>query len=145
MKRNRINRPRFNLKEPKAKTSFVYLIFILPNRKRFKYSTGKKVVVKYWDKSTGFVKESLKYVEGQEINLYLRTLQNQFIEILKLYPDLEPAKIKQKLDKFNGLTVDRQIAESTLIDFADQYIKTCLLYTSPSPRDQRGSRMPSSA
>ena len=24
-------------------------------------------------------------------------------------------------------------------------IKDCLLYTSPSPRDQRGSRMPSSA
>ena len=24
-------------------------------------------------------------------------------------------------------------------------LKTCLLYTSPSPRDQRGSRMPSSA
>ena len=27
----------------------------------------------------------------------------------------------------------------------DQRIATCLLYTSPSPRDQRGSRMPSSA
>ena len=26
-----------------------------------------------------------------------------------------------------------------------QILKTCLLYTSPSPRDQRGSRMPSSA
>ena len=26
-----------------------------------------------------------------------------------------------------------------------QQLKTCLLYTSPSPRDQRGSRMPSSA
>ena len=25
------------------------------------------------------------------------------------------------------------------------HIKACLLYTSPSPRDQRGSRMPSSA
>ena len=24
-------------------------------------------------------------------------------------------------------------------------VRTCLLYTSPSPRDQRGSRMPSSA
>ena len=24
-------------------------------------------------------------------------------------------------------------------------LKSCLLYTSPSPRDQRGSRMPSSA
>ena len=26
-----------------------------------------------------------------------------------------------------------------------KHIKNCLLYTSPSPRDQRGSRMPSSA
>ena len=30
------------------------------------------------------------------------------------------------------------------IDFQDMYYY-CLLYTSPSPRDQRGSRMPSSA
>ena len=29
-------------------------------------------------------------------------------------------------------------------DIAD-WVKVCLLYTSPSPRDQRGSRMPSSA
>ena len=28
---------------------------------------------------------------------------------------------------------------------AVQHAKACLLYTSPSPRDQRGSRMPSSA
>ena len=28
---------------------------------------------------------------------------------------------------------------------ANPGIKLCLLYTSPSPRDQRGSRMPSSA
>ena len=27
----------------------------------------------------------------------------------------------------------------------DNHSRTCLLYTSPSPRDQRGSRMPSSA
>ena len=27
----------------------------------------------------------------------------------------------------------------------DTVVNTCLLYTSPSPRDQRGSRMPSSA
>ena len=29
--------------------------------------------------------------------------------------------------------------------FSGQYHMSCLLYTSPSPRDQRGSRMPSSA
>ena len=31
-----------------------------------------------------------------------------------------------------------------LLDLAAQ-VNPCLLYTSPSPRDQRGSRMPSSA
>ena len=31
------------------------------------------------------------------------------------------------------------------IDFSDKLTIFCLLYTSPSPRDQRGSRMPSSA
>ena len=30
-------------------------------------------------------------------------------------------------------------------NYSDQQYKDCLLYTSPSPRDQRGSRMPSSA
>ena len=33
---------------------------------------------------------------------------------------------------------------STMIGHMKLY-KSCLLYTSPSPRDQRGSRMPSSA
>ena len=32
-----------------------------------------------------------------------------------------------------------------LLDRGFQVLLTCLLYTSPSPRDQRGSRMPSSA
>ena len=31
-----------------------------------------------------------------------------------------------------------------LANFSEQFV-LCLLYTSPSPRDQRGSRMPSSA
>ena len=54
------------------------------------------------------------------------------------------------------LDLDVAGAETMLLSWPDgvnrQYyeamvsvIKTCLLYTSPSPRDQRGSRMPSSA
>ena len=35
--------------------------------------------------------------------------------------------------------------ESCVIDDGHGNRKNCLLYTSPSPRDQRGSRMPSSA
>ena len=34
---------------------------------------------------------------------------------------------------------------SSIIEIANTFIDGCLLYTSPSPRDQRGSRMPSSA
>ena len=45
-----------------------------------------------------------------------------------------------------GLT-PAQIVEYISREKADAAAKlcTCLLYTSPSPRDQRGSRMPSSA
>ena len=37
------------------------------------------------------------------------------------------------------------IQENWLTDIALDSSNCCLLYTSPSPRDQRGSRMPSSA
>ena len=44
-----------------------------------------------------------------------------------------------------GLIGIRDIVdEAFLLDISDEYFP-CLLYTSPSPRDQRGSRMPSSA
>ena len=36
-------------------------------------------------------------------------------------------------------------ALTTLEDHLEDLLLVCLLYTSPSPRDQRGSRMPSSA
>ena len=44
--------------------------------------------------------------------------------------------------EFGYETVDHIIENSEL---SSNGIYTCLLYTSPSPRDQRGSRMPSSA
>ena len=36
-------------------------------------------------------------------------------------------------------------ATAVTVVYLAQRIITCLLYTSPSPRDQRGARMPSSA
>ena len=39
----------------------------------------------------------------------------------------------------------RKIAEQEEIERKVAEANNCLLYTSPSPRDQRGSRMPSSA
>ena len=61
------------------------------------------------------------------------------------------------LDLSYTYAVDKQITAETIAgsflddsSFTASYdagnrISTCLLYTSPSPRDQRGSRMPSSA
>ena len=51
---------------------------------------------------------------------------------------LQGFKIKTKLKdfKYEGTTTDTLFGQSLI---------PCLLYTSPSPRDQRGSRMPSSA
>ena len=37
------------------------------------------------------------------------------------------------------------ITDVTIDGISHEYSTICLLYTSPSPRDQRGSRMPSSA
>ena len=48
---------------------------------------------------------------------------------------------KQEGDEVGGFQIGRDY-----LDFSvDRDPHTCLLYTSPSPRDQRGSRMPSSA
>ena len=51
---------------------------------------------------------------------------------------------RQGLEQYRGLVerVSNQVAgEQRHI----KQLESCLLYTSPSPRDQRGSRMPSSA
>ena len=86
----------------------------------------------------------------------IQTLQNSTVD------ESEAAKIvKKQLSEADALVRQGQVAEareiwtslvklyggksslSLLIQRAEQ--RFCLLYTSPSPRDQRGSRMPSSA
>ena len=57
------------------------------------------------------------------------------------------------LTVFTGLAIYKPISTAiqksgrySLVKYiSDERAKVCLLYTSPSPRDQRGSRMPSSA
>ena len=66
--------------------------------------------------------------------------------------DLYHNNVKKFETTADGIQVTGKIFPSSHIDMADNVkllIGTgddiCLLYTSPSPRDQRGSRMPSSA
>ena len=50
--------------------------------------------------------------------------------------------------KFMRAVFDKELEKRNYDDKSeafDDFLESCLLYTSPSPRDQRGSRMPSSA
>ena len=57
----------------------------------------------------------------------------------KQFDSLITMAIKQAVD--SKLELDQRLTAVNSLAFGD----CCLLYTSPSPRDQRGSRMPSSA
>ena len=59
-------------------------------------------------------------------------------EIIKSATNKKYSKIHPSTKTFQGLRI-------FLNDELKELYKACLLYTSPSPRDQRGSRMPSSA
>jgi len=87
----------------------------------------------------------VRAANGEEALTYLRDANNPKPCVMLL--DLN-------MPKMNGIEflkiarADDQmrcIPAVVLTTSKDDQDKTCLLYTSPSPRDQRGSRMPSSA
>ena len=47
--------------------------------------------------------------------------------------------------KADSAELFRRMVFNILVSNVDDHLCNCLLYTSPSPRDQRGSRMPYSA
>ena len=62
-------------------------------------------------------------------------------EVIGLSNTLEDAEMQIRVMEPQLLLLDIYFPDGSGIDL----LKHCLLYTSPSPRDQRGSRMPSSA
>ena len=72
--------------------------------------------------------------DGEKINQGLDTISS---EIAK-----GDFKFSRALEDIH-MNIEARLRE--LIGDAAGRLHTCLLYTSPSPRDQRGSRMPSSA
>ena len=50
---------------------------------------------------------------------------------------------KGEIHLSTGMTTQEEVTQ--IVEFFESKGRNCLLYTSPSPRDQRGSRMPSSA
>ena len=59
--------------------------------------------------------------------------------------DIDPREDEEWTPSDDGMTDDEELASGENEEAEVEVVGTCLLYTSPSPRDQRGSRMPSSA
>ena len=68
-----------------------------------------------------------------------------------MYPHVHALDVERALDLVPtpaGTTAERErVLRRQGVPFGEKqdWVYYCLLYTSPSPRDQRGSRMPSSA
>ena len=75
---------------------------------------------------------------------------NSSIDLMNAYPDANWDYVKDEFDQimiaFKKIGVHVHLADERYFPHSHRGVyHTCLLYTSPSPRDQRGSRMPSSA
>ena len=97
-------------------------------------------------KSSDKVLENVQ-VELSEIRLYNQALRSRIverkIELNILFMTLDKAlRLTKKVINAKYASYFKNLDIKTKTD-RDAWI--CLLYTSPSPRDQRGSRMPSSA
>ena len=68
----------------------------------------------------------------------METTKQRHFELLELLDN------KKKNYNIDPTDADQRLLECLLADH-DQQVKSCLLYTSPSPRDRQKSRMPSSA
>ena len=96
-----------------------------------------------WGISASLMHETDKLV-GAEIDLKV----NEMVEIIFKYPEAHHELLIKGIEFSFSNRVTPQLNQGLLIKFKEKLNKqhtTCLLYTSPSPRDQRGSRMPSSA
>ena len=83
---------------------------------------------------------------GRKIfNAFLIIVASTFLFLLPLTDVVEAFKTYQQEDTFSVTTTDLTTANITFSETLYEEDMTCLLYTSPSPRDRQRSRMPSSA
>ena len=71
------------------------------------------------------------------------SLQGSSLGLLRGH--LQGARLEAREVRFQGLPLQHAVLSSGPIQVDLQLLQPCLLYTSPSPRDDELSRMPSSA
>ena len=102
----------------------------------FEFSDKNKIVKQWFGKTVIHSDRRFTYEEAQEI---IESGEGEYHVELNLLNKIAK-KIRKQRYKNGAISF-----ESEEVQFKLDENNSCLLYTSPSPRDQRGSRMPSSA
>ncbi|WP_276360226.1 site-specific integrase [Daejeonella sp. H1SJ63] len=116
---------RFILKEPKStEKTLVYLIFNF-NYKRLKYSTGEKILPKYWNFDDQKAKESRNFPEHAEFNSRLKNFEtaihNSYRRLLNNKVPITIELLKHELEV--ELQIKLQKNRMTLFEFIERYIE----------------------
>ena len=74
-----------------------------------------------------------------------QTIRNKIMEICPWAKGHKIEQIISPVDTIEIYAVRRKDGDNTYFLHDGKHLNTCLLYTSPSPRDFEASRMPSSA
>ena len=92
---------------------------------------------------------SMPGVERQSLDLLLKTAERAVklgVPALALFPVIDVSlKSLGAEESFNDQGLVPRVVRALKREFPELGVITCLLYTSPSPRDRTRSRMPSSA
>ena len=96
------------------------------------------------DIASSFTPQKMEFMRagGSYAIVFGKMLQSFAAEVLDMDPAPVFAPSKIVTHEGQGLTAVEKIFNANAVGVA---VGTCLLYTSPSPRDKRQSRMPSSA
>ena len=97
-----------------------------------------------------FEKQDIKHALGSPLNGICEFEYDNREKVQEIFTDFV---MQESLDKKQAYlkslpALDRELLIKAYFNILENTLRkcsTCLLYTSPSPRDQRGSRMPSSA
>lgn len=116
----------FFLKEPKAKEeTLIYLIYQFGGKK-LKYSTGQKILPKFWNSSNHRAKETKQFIDYLEFNSLLDNIEscvnNTHRKLLNDGIEPTPARLKVFLDELLKKNNEENESRETFMEFIPQYI-----------------------
>lgn len=101
----------FYLRDKNAKKETPIILFLSADKKRYKFSTGEKILAKYWNEKKQITKPS--FTGGIQLNTKLKKLGDEILEIYRqgqidgiaISADFIKDKLKEKKDELSNKQV----------------------------------------